>query len=68
MDTTFCEKDKKLRHIIKVLSVTAVTLCCANGIVGVRRCVSAEPAKTAGNYTKCTSGSERGASKRSSFC
>jgi len=31
---------------------------CANGIVGVRRCVSAEPAKTAGNYTKCTSGSE----------
>jgi len=27
MDTTFCEKDKKLRHVIKVLSVTAVTLC-----------------------------------------
>jgi len=51
MDTTFCD----CCHI------------CANGIVGVRRCVSAEPAKTAGNYTKCTSGSERGASKRSSF-
>lgn len=27
MDTTFCEKDKKIRQSIKVLSVTAVTLC-----------------------------------------
>lgn len=27
MDITFCEKEKKIRQSIKVLSVTAVTLC-----------------------------------------
>ncbi|HUM41773.1 MAG TPA: hypothetical protein PKI14_02345 [Fervidobacterium sp.] len=27
MDITFCEKDKKIRQSIKVLSVTAITLC-----------------------------------------